>query len=58
MGMGFECLDGVLGFRVLRACNLGLGVCFADPKYDAKMVYTNMYKATTEDQKDTEVFAM
>ncbi|CDI79996.1 hypothetical protein EAH_00048040, partial [Eimeria acervulina] len=29
-----------------------------DPKYDAKMLYTNMYKATTGGQDDDEVFAM
>ncbi|CDJ35531.1 uncharacterized protein EMH_0026700 [Eimeria mitis] len=29
-----------------------------DPKYDAKMLYTNMYKATTGAQDDGEVFAM
>ncbi|KAL8446205.1 hypothetical protein Emed_005160 [Eimeria media] len=29
-----------------------------DPKYDAKLLYTNMYKATTQDRADTEVFAM
>ncbi|CDJ57664.1 hypothetical protein, conserved [Eimeria maxima] len=29
-----------------------------DPKYDAKMLYTNMYKATTGGQDDGEVFAM
>ncbi|KAL8274610.1 hypothetical protein Esti_001439 [Eimeria stiedai] len=29
-----------------------------DPKYDAKLLYTNMYKATTQDRADTEVFAI
>ncbi|CDJ44916.1 hypothetical protein, conserved [Eimeria tenella] len=29
-----------------------------DPKYDAKLLYTNMYKATTGREADPEVFAL